>query len=389
MNKYYKPLIQLFVIITFCCPIILNAQQYYMLVGTYTNNSSSKGIYVYKWDVEKNTIDSVGMAAIDNPSFLTFSKNGKYVYSVTEDSKKENSAVASFNFDNKTGKLTPINSVKIDAAGPCYITVDKTNNWLFTANYGGGSITLLPLRDDGSIESFKMGVQYYGKSINSGRQQAPHAHSIEFTPDYRQLFVPDLGSDKVRIYQFLAEAKPLPFGAGKDSIIISRPGSGPRHITFHPNRKIFCVINELSGTIDVFDYSYSDAEKTQSFLPKLIQTISTDGEMKNDKGSADIHFSNDGKFLYATNRGNYNSISTFSFSNKTSELSLVDVQSTLGKHPRNFMVENNDNFVVVANQNTNDIVFFKRNKSTGKLTPTDLKINIGKPSCLKLINAKK
>jgi 6-phosphogluconolactonase len=370
-----------------CCPIAVIAQQYYLLVGTYTN-SSSKGIYVYKWDAEKNTIDSVGMAPIDNPSYLAISRNNKFVYSVTENNQKENSAVSSFSFDNKTGKLNPINTVKIDAAGPCYITVDKTNNWLFTANYGGGSITLLPLREDGGIEAFKMGVQYYGKSIISSRQQAPHAHSIVFTPDYRQLFVPDLGSDKIRIYQFLAEAKPLPFGAGKDSVIVSRAGNGPRHITFHPSRKIFCVINELSGTIDVFDYSYSDADKTQSYLPKLIQTISTDEQMKSDKGSADIHFSKDGKFLYATNRGSYNTISTFSFSNKTNELSLIEVQSTLGKTPRNFMVENNDNYVLVANQNSDNIVFYKRDKSTGKLTPTSLRINVGKPACLKLIPAK-
>jgi 6-phosphogluconolactonase len=168
-----------------------------------------------------------------------------------------------------------------------------------------------------------------------------------------------------------------PLQVPDDSVIVSKPGNGPRHLAFHPNGKILYGINELSGTIDVLQYR-SDA-------CILLQTISTDSTNKTDKGSADIHVSPDGKHLYATNRGSYNSIATYAINHKTGVLTMLGVQSTLGVTPRNFVIDPTGNFVLVANQKTDNVVVFKRNVASGLLQPTGVEVKVGNPVCLLLV----
>ncbi len=350
-----------------------------MFVGTYTTGKA-KGIYVYKFNAATGNIDSVSMIEAENPSYLAVSKNGKYVYAVSETTKQKISKVSAYLFNAAEGKLSFINDKEVGGANPCYVSVDNENKWLFTANYTGGSLSVLSLQKDGSIGKLDSVYQHSGKSVNAKRQTSPHVHTAIFNANSKQLFTTDLGTDKINIYDFKSSNSTMPLSVSEQSELQSLPGNGPRHIAFNPKKKVFCVVNELAGTIDVFDHKKGS--------PFLVQTISTDTSNSLEKGSADIHFTNDGKFLYVTNRNNFNTIACFAFNAKHNQLSLVQVESTGGKIPRNFVIEDSDNYILVANQRTDNIVVFKRNTSSGKLTNTGISVQVGSPVCLKLLAIK-
>jgi 6-phosphogluconolactonase len=349
--------------------------EFYLFVGTYTSGKS-EGIYVYKFNANDGSVKFISNIKTYNPSYLTTSADEKFVYSVNQNGNDKPNETSAFNFNKQTGALSFINKQNVNGVGPCYITVDKNNTWLFTANYTSGSLSALPINKDGSIGELKQLIKHEGNSSVKGRQDAAHVHTTVFSPDEKYLFVTDLGMDKITRYNFNSTSS-QPLTTTSDSLINSFAGNGPRHIAFHPNNKFVYVINELSGTIDAFNYKNN---KT-----KLLQTISTDTSNRKDKGSGDIHISPDGKFLYASNRGNDNTISAFRI-DKKGKLALIDVQSTQGKTPRNFMIDPTGNYVLVANQNSNSIIVFKRNLQTGLLQLTDTKIDVGNPSCLKMIN---
>jgi 6-phosphogluconolactonase len=199
-------------------------------------------------------------------------------------------------------------------------------------------------------------------------------HSTVFSPDYKYLFVSDLGMDKIMIYSFNA-------GSGKvtpalSPFMLTSPGSGPRHFTFHPNGKYAYLVEELSATVSA--YTYKDGKLT------FIQRIAAlPADFTGAKGAADIHVSPDGKFLYASNRGESNTLAIFSIDNATGKLTAKGYQSTMGQTPRNFNFDPSGNFILAANQNSDNVVIFKVDKKTGKLTDTGKRIEVGKPVCVK------
>lgn len=348
----------------------------YLIVGTYTNGKS-EGIYVYKFNTETGNAESVSSVKTDNPSYLTISNNGKYVYAVKEFATNKLNEVSAFSFNKQQGVLQLINTRSTIGSGPCYITVDSKNKWVFTANYKGGSLSGIPINKDGSLDSIQVFNQHVGSSINKKRQQEPHVHCAVFSPDEQYLFTTDLGTDKINRYHFNASSKSNPLSIDADSVIMSKAGNGPRHLTFAPNGKYFYVINELNGTIDLFHYKKNKVE--------FVSAISTDSTNNTDKGSADIHVSGDGKFLYATNRGNYNTISTYSINAKDGKLTLLNTQPTAGLTPRNFAIDPTDSFLLIGHQKSDNIIIFQRNKTTGLLTPTGKTISVGSPVCLKFL----
>jgi 6-phosphogluconolactonase len=234
---------------------------------------------------------------------------------------------------------------------------------------------VLPVKTDGSVGAPVTTIQHEGSGVNKERQSQPHVHCTVLSNDNKFLFVPDLGIDKVMIYAFdVATGKLTP---AKQPFAKSLDGSGPRHFIFHPNNKYAYLIEELSGTVETFQYNNGSL--------KNIQRISTmPAGDTSFAGSADIHISPDGKFLYASNRSNSNTIAIYKVG-QDGKLALVGHQSTLGKTPRNFNFDPTGNFLLVANQGTDDIVIFKRNKTTGLLTDTGKRIEVGKPVCLKWI----
>ena len=202
-------------------------------------------------------------------------------------------------------------------------------------------------------------------------------HATVFSPNYNFLYAPDLGTDKIMIYRFRTSAD-KPLEPARPDHVTSIPGSGPRHFTFHPNKPYAYAIEELSGT--VVAYKYKDG--ALSLIQRMTShPVSYTGAI----GSADIHISPDGKFLYASNRGDANNIAIFAIDTRTGRLQLKDFQSTLGLTPRNFMIDPTGRYLLVANQQSNNIVIFKRNPDTGLLSQTSEEIKVPTPVCLKMM----
>lgn len=340
----------------------------YMIVGSYTNGSS-KGIYVYKLDTITGKSEYVSNIEIANPSYLALNGKGTMVYSVTEN-EDSTSAVNSFSFDKKSGHLKLINSVPSGGAAPCYIALAPTEKHLVTANYLGESISTFSINDDGSINSNSKIIQFRGKGLDKERQNSPHLHCTIFGIDGKHLYATDLGTDQIYKFNvgsgenFLSEGTPKAFKV--------TPGSGPRHLTFHPNGKYAYLITELSG--DVLAFNYTDGNLSQ------FQAIKADS--LNAAGSADIHISPDGKYLYASNRLKGDGIAIFSIDETNGHLTKIGYQPT-NIHPRNFAITPTGNLLLVACRDSNSIQVFKINRSTGLLTDAKENINLDKPVCIK------
>lgn len=348
---------------------------YYLLVGTYTNAEKTNGIHVYTFDTKTGAVaEKSKFVDITNPSYIAISEDRKNVYSVSE--AGEGKGVNAFSFDVKTGKLSFLNAGSAGGNGPCYVSVDDKKKVVFTGNYGGGSLSATRLKDDGSLSSDTQVIRHEGSSVNKSRQDKPHVHAAVLSPDDRFLMVPDLGTDKVNIYKFNArEAQPLSPAAQPFAAV--NPGGGPRHLTFHPNGKFAYLILEMEGAITAFDYKDGKLTNIQSIT---MLAPDFDGKI----GAADIHISPDGKFLYGSNRGEANDIVVYAIG-KDGKLTYASRQSEGIDTPRNFAIDPTGNFLLVANQNGNDIVVFKRDQKTGQLTPTGKRIQVDKPVCLKFV----
>jgi 6-phosphogluconolactonase len=365
MKKQY---FTLFLLLTFS---IGQAQKdkFNLLIGTYTKGCESKGIYVYEFDSKTGDFSFKNASEKTvNPSYLTVSDDNKFVYSVNENGAQ--SKVSSFGFDSASGKLDFINSQDSKGADPCYIINDDKN--VIVANYSGGTISIFGKNSDGSLSEAKQVIQHYGKGPNAKRQQGPHVHMVHFSPDRKFVLSNDLGNDKVYLYEYDANS-PNKSLKVKDSVSVAA-GSGPRHLTFAKDGKYVYLLQELNGALTTFYYS-------KGKLKKVGETTILAKDFKGTSSSADIHISPDGKFLYATNRGEANDISIFQIL-KNGNLESKGQTSTLGKKPRNFAIDPTGNFLLVANQYTNDIVIFKRDKSTGLITDTGKRIDLCSPVCL-------
>lgn len=353
-----------------------NSKTSKLLIGTYTTSATSDGIYVYDFDNSTGAVKLKSkISGVENPSYLTISRDGKFVYAVNE---VKDGGVSSFLFDNNSGELKFLNKVSSGGSGPCYVSVDDKNKYVFAGNYNSGSFAAIPLKDDGSLGADPQFIQQDGSSINKGRQQGPHLHCTVLSPDNKYLLTSNLGTDKVGVYKFDVSKASQPLTPADLSFISVKAGNGPRHLTFHPNSKFAYLISEMAASITVFDYKDGKLTEKQS-----ITMLSPD--FKGKVGAADIHISADGKFLYGSNRGEANEMVIYSI-DKKGLLTYVGRQSCQGKGPRNFVIDPSGNFLLVANQDSNDIVFFKRDQKTGMLTPTGDKIQISKPVCLKFIN---
>ena len=356
-----------------------SADEHYMIVGTYTSGKS-EGIYVYKFNSKTGEFNHVSTAKnVSNPSYLTVSPDEKFVYAVNENHVKEKfgGMVSSFSFNKKEGTLTPINQKPSEGNDPCYISVDKTGKWVVIANYSSGTASVLPVKKDGSLDSAVSFIQHEGSGVNSDRQEGPHAHSAVLSKDNNYAFICDLGLDKIMIYSFNNKTGKLT--PASTPYVETEPGAGPRHFDFHPNNKFAYLIEELTGSISAYAYRGNGQLD-------LIQNISAlPPEYTGSVGSADIHVSPDGKFLYASNRGESNTIAIFKINPQSGELMLAGHQSTMGKTPRNFNFDPSGNFLLVANQNSDDIIIFKRDKQTGLLSDTGKKIEVGNPVCIKWV----
>ena len=340
-----------------------------LIVGTYTNSCDSKGIYVYDFDTNSGDfkLKNVSESTV-NPSYLTLSKDNKFIYAVNENSAE--SAISSFGFDAISGKLDFMNKQNSKGADPCYIINDDKN--VIVANYSGGNISVFGKNSDGSLTEAKQVIQHFGKSINTQRQESPHVHMVYFSPDKKYVLANDLGNDKIYTYRYNPTAATNILQL-KDTISVTA-GSGPRHLTFSKDGKLVYVLQELNAALTTFSYA-------NGVLKKIAETTVLAPDFKGTFSAADIHFSPDGKFLYASNRGEANTISIFKVL-KNGKLESKGQTSSLGKGPRNFVIDPTGNFLLVGHQYTNEIVIFKINKTSGSLTDTGKRIALCSPVCL-------
>jgi 6-phosphogluconolactonase len=347
-----------------------------LVVGAYTSGSS-KGIAVYRFYTESGRLAFLSQIDnVSNPSYLTVSKNNKFVYAVNENDQGE---VSSFGFEPKTGKLTFINKVSTLGASPCFVSVDKNNKNLFVANYAGGNIAVLPLNEDGSIGAAVQTIKDDGHGPNKDRQEKAHVHTAVLSPDEKYVLYTDLGTDKINITKYKG-GKTNPIVPANPAFVSVTPGYGPRHLAFSNNKKTMYLITEMGSAVLVFDYNNGKPKQRQDI------TLLPDG-FKGETGAADMHISPNGLFLYATNRGDANDISVFSINQENGELTFVERKPSGGKGPRNFIIDPTGKYLIVANQNSDNITVYRIDETTGKIMQTVSRTQVGNPVCLQFTPA--
>ncbi|MGK7391678.1 MAG: lactonase family protein [Candidatus Cyclobacteriaceae bacterium M2_1C_046] len=354
-----------------------NEQSFYILVGTYTSGKS-EGIYLYRFDNQTGELIQEYIAKdIENPSFVTVSPDAKNIYAVNELHKE--GAVSAYAFDASNATLKKINQQPSKGGDPCYVTVSKKGGHVFVGNYSGGNLTVFTREENGALGIPVQTIDHEGSSVNEERQEKPHVHSTVFTPDGNYLFVGDLGTDKIYAYAYNPEIRSNPLKKAEVPFTEVTPGSGPRHITFDGAGDFAYAVFELTADVAVFKHKKGKLTH--------LQTISMEPEeFKGEVSGAEIRISPDGKFLYASNRGEANEIVIYSIDQKNGTLTLVDRHSSMGKTPRNFIIDPTGNYLLVANQNSDNIVIFKRDKQSGKITPTGKNIEVGNPVYLTMTN---
>lgn len=348
-----------------------------MYVGTYSVRGS-EGVYVFEFDRKAGTMKQIqSVSNAKSPSFLVIHPSGKYLYSVNEAAEtgpKKEGAVSSYSIDPATGKLAFMNSQSSMGNGPCHISIDQTGKTAFVSNYGGGSLAVLPIKADGTLGASTDSVQNSGTGPNTQRQEKAHVHSAILAPDNRFVYVSDLGTDKLHIFE--TDVKNSTIKPAQTPFVTVKPGSGPRHFTFHPNGKYAYLVEEMISSVAVFARDAKTGALT--LLDDGVKTLPSDFTGQNT--SADIHIDPSGKFLYQSNRGR-NALAIFAIGSNGKLTNLGD-QPTEGKTPRNFLIDPKGDFVFVAHQDTDNITIFKRDQKTGKLTYTGQSVKVPAPVCV-------
>ncbi|MDX1982656.1 MAG: lactonase family protein [Bryobacteraceae bacterium] len=355
-------------------------REYLVYFGTYTRKNS-KGIYVSRLDARTGALTEPVLAAeVGSPSFVAIHPTGQYLYAVSEQEAtggQPGGAVTSFVIDRASGKLTRLNQVSSKGGGPCHLNVDRSGKTLVVVNYGTGSTAAMAVKADGSLAESLSYIQHQGSSVNKQRQQGPHAHSVNISPDNRFAMVADLGLDKVLVYRLdPAKSAIEPNEPASTSV---KPGSGPRHFTFHPSGRYAYVINEIASTVTAFSYDAARGALTE------IATISTlPAGFSGNNSTAEVVAHPGGRFLYGSNRG-HNSIAVFRIDRKTGGITLIDNTSTQGEIPRNFAIDPTGKWLFAANQNSASVVVFAIHAKTGKLTATGKSVNVDTPVCVRFV----
>ncbi len=380
---------------------------YFLYVGTYTGfryvhhsrtygvgESHSQGIYVSRFHAATGELSDPELAAkMINPSFLTISPNHKFLYAISEDPYSlgppfdHSSYVSAFAIDPATGHLHLLNTVPASGTSTCFISMDKTGKYVLMSNFGSGSTSVVRVRDDGSLGELTSFMQDVGSSVDPSIQTEPHTHSAVVSPDNRYAIVSDLGMDKILIFKFdVATGELSPANA---PFVTVYPGAGPRHFTFDPSGRFGYQLTEMGGMVDVFSWDPSRGKLTPV---QRLHTVPHDFFGGNHSAEIEVHPS--GKFLYESNRRTQgetvrgpDTIGVFSIDPKDGTLTPIEQVLSGGTMPRNFDIDPTGNFLLAANQLTNNIVLFRVDSKTGRLTPTGKEIKVDTPVCLKFAPA--
>ncbi|MCP5516062.1 MAG: beta-propeller fold lactonase family protein [Verrucomicrobiales bacterium] len=355
------------------------AGRFIAYIGTYTGRGS-RGIYAARFDAGAGAVTPLGcVAEMANPSFLALHPNGRFLYAVGETGQfrgKRAGLVSAFAIDRDSGQLRLLNQASSEGPGPCHLSVDATGRLVMVANYGGGSIAALPVREDGSLGEATTFIQHTGSSVNPGRQKEPHAHSINPSPDNRFALVADLGIDRVLAYRIDAAKGTLT--PNDPPAVALPPGSGPRHLAFQPGANRVFVINELLSTLASFAYDPEPGTlspiDTQSTLPT---------GFAGENSTAEVQAHPSGRFVYGSNRG-HDSIAGFRVETDGRLRPLGQTPSG-GRHPRNFAIEPTGRYLWAANRDSDNITIFRVDAATGELAPTGVTMDVPMPVCVRFL----
>lgn len=345
----------------------------YLFVGTYTTplphvQGKSDGIQVYDFDPDSGELRFASkVAGVENPSYLTLHPNGRFLYAAHETTTAPHLTAFAINGPH----LTLLNSQPATGAAPCYVS--SNGRFLFTANYGGGSVAVYPVGADGRLSPPSHHAQHHGHGPNPARQEAPHAHCALPTPDGRFLLAVDLGLDQVIAYRLTHSGQ-----LERAAAIATDPGSGPRHLTFHPNGRFAYLLHELTPTLTAYAYEPDGA------ILRPLQTVPTlPPSYSGESYGADVHLEPNGRFLYASNRG-HDTLASFACDPTTGLLTPLTHTPTGGNFPRGFVIAPNGRYLLAANQNSDTITTFHLHPTTGHLTPLH-QTACYTPVCLKFL----
>jgi len=360
---------------------LFQEKEYLVYVGTNVAGADQDTIFLYRLHPVTGQLTPVrGQRGGIQPTYLTLDQQRRFLYAVSETTEfrgAPSGGVSTFRIDPKTGDLTLLGQQASGGGAPCYLSLDHTGKAALVANYGGGNVSLLPIQPNGQLAAAAALDQHQGTGPHPN-QTGPHAHCLLPAPDNRFAFAVDLGTDTVYCYELRSAQGQLTRTA--TPAFTTKPGAGPRHLTFHPNGRLAYLINELNSTLTALAYD------TATGSLRELQTLSTlPAGFTQNNSCADVHVSPDGKFVYGSNRG-HDSIVVFRIDAKTGQLTLVQHVSTQGKTPRNFSLDPAGRLLLVANQNSNTLVTYHVDRRTGQLTPTGHTATVPTPMIVQIVS---
>lgn len=334
-------------------------------------------IHACRLDLESGRLKKVqATTGVENPFFLALSPGGKFLYSIHAAGQfggSANEQVAAYEITGADGGLKLLNRQSSLGTASCYLDVDATGKAVLLANYSTGSVASFPIHDDGSLGEAASFVQHEGKSVDPARQEGPHAHCFVISPDNRFAYAADLGLDQVLAYQL--DAGTAKISPNRQPFVRTRPGAGPRHLTFHPKKNRLYAINELENSVTAFDY---DPESGMLIERQTISTLPAD--FKGMSYCADLKFTPDGQFLYGTNRG-HDSLAAYRVGDDGS-LKLLGIEPSLGAGPQNLAITPDGRWLLCANMPGNNVAVFRIDAKSGGLTSAGEPLAITSPSCI-------
>jgi 6-phosphogluconolactonase len=357
---------------------------YLVYVGTYTSsghpakNTTSKGIYAYRFNSSTGEVDPLGLAAeSEQPSFLAVDPAGKFLYAVNETDTYQgqpSGGVSAFSIDRSTGMLSFLNEVPSRGGAPAHVTVDHTGKYVLVSNYNGGSLAVFPALPDGKLGDATAFVQHHGSGVNKDRQASPHVHETVLSPDNRFALSADLGLDDLFGYPFDAKTGML---GSEPRVLNLTPGFGPRHLAFSPDGGFIYLVSEMGSTVTVIAYNRQDGALSVRETVRLAP-ISDDASKKS---GAEIAVGPSGKYLYASNRGD-DFLAVYSIDNSTGMITRTETVSLEGKTPRDFAIDPSGRWLWDANQDSDNIILFRIDQQNGGLMPSGLALKVGAPTCV-------
>ncbi|MET1248707.1 lactonase family protein [Sporolactobacillus sp. STCC-11] len=340
-------------------------------IGTYTKGKS-EGVYSFVLDTERKELTALrAEVKLDNPTYLSISEDNQRLYAVMKSGSK--GGVAAYAIE-ASGNLHPLGTHLREGSSPCYVSTDQKNRCILDANYHKGTASLYEPNADAGIK-LVANVAHEGSSANPDRQEGPHVHFADFTPDGRFAVTVDLGTDALTTYRLSDDQWT------KQSELKFLAGTGPRHLAFHPSAAYAYIMTELSNEVIALHF---DAEHGQFRIIQKANALPAD--FKGHSQGAAIKMSADGRFVYVSNRG-HNSIAVFQVDEGSGKLALIEHVDTKGDWPRDFEIDPSGTLLVAANQNSGDLFLFERDSVSGHLTPLNSKLSVPDPVCIKFLHA--